>query len=71
MRQRKTIDTWQIWIDYGHGWEHECTEMTFKEARERSKEYHANCRCQVSIRFKRERIEQTESAQSKEVVVTA
>ncbi len=33
---RKTIDTWQLWADYGEGlgFEHEATEMNYKEGKE-------------------------------------
>lgn len=45
MYQRKTRDEYQIHVKYGslHGWEHEITEDTFQEARERRKEYRENC----------------------------
>jgi hypothetical protein len=44
MKTRKTRDEWQLHVNYGsHGWEHELTEDTFKEARERRKEYRENC----------------------------
>jgi len=45
MYQRKTIDEWQLHINYGYGngWEHEMSENTFQEARERIREYRENC----------------------------
>lgn len=43
MRERKTIDTWQIHVNYGSGWEHETTEFTFKDAREQRQTYRQNC----------------------------
>jgi hypothetical protein len=43
MYTRKTIDTWQLHVDYGQGWEHEISESTWKEMKERLKEYRENC----------------------------
>jgi hypothetical protein len=39
---RKTRDEWQLWADYGQGWEHEISEDSWKEMRERLKEYRIN-----------------------------
>ena len=33
--ERKTIDTWELQLNYGYGWEYTLTEYTKKEARER------------------------------------
>lgn len=33
--ERKTIDTWELQLNYGYGWEYTLTEYTRKEARER------------------------------------
>lgn len=43
--QRKTRDVWKLMVNYGygHGWEHELTEFTIAEARQRLKEYRENC----------------------------
>lgn len=41
-RQRKTRDEFQVWGNYGYGWDEECAEATRKEGRERLKEYRAN-----------------------------
>lgn len=43
--QRKTIDEYQIHVNYGYGdgWEHEISEDTLAEARQRAKEYRENC----------------------------
>lgn len=57
--QRKTRDTWQLWVRYGdtYGWEHELTEKTYKAAREQAKTYRENCpEYPVQIRYRRERI---------------
>lgn len=32
--ERKTIDTWELQLNYGYGWEYTLTEYTRKEARE-------------------------------------
>lgn len=40
--ERKTIDTWELQLNYGYGWEYTLTEYTRKEARERLKEYREN-----------------------------
>ena len=42
---RKTRDEFRLYVDYGHGqgWEHEVSENTRKEIKERQKEYQANC----------------------------
>jgi hypothetical protein len=39
---RKTYDEYQIWSNYGYGWEETCAEETYKEAKERLKEYREN-----------------------------
>lgn len=58
-RQRKTRDTWQLHVHYGQGWEHEVTEFTLREARQRQREYRENCpEYRTKIVLKRERITQ-------------
>ena len=39
---RKTVDRWDIMGNYGYGWECECSEYTFEEAKQRLKEYREN-----------------------------
>ena len=39
---RKTVDRWDIMSNYGYGWECEVSEYTFKEAKQRLKEYREN-----------------------------
>lgn len=39
---RKTVDRWDIMSNYGYGWECECSEYTYKEAKQRLKEYWEN-----------------------------
>jgi len=41
-RVRKTEDEWRLHANYGQGWEHETAEPTFKEIRQRAKEYRTN-----------------------------
>ena len=36
--ERKTIDTWELQLNYGYGWEYTLTEFTREEARARLKE---------------------------------
>lgn len=56
--ERKTRDTWQLWVNYGEGWEHECTEDTWRAIGERATEYRENCpQWARMIRLKREKIE--------------
>ena len=45
MYTRKTKDEFQLHVNYGygHGFEHEISEDTLKEASERKREYQANC----------------------------
>lgn len=42
---RKTRDEWRLMINYGsgHGWEFETAESTYKDIRQRKKEYAENC----------------------------
>lgn len=40
--QRKTRDEWHFLANYGGGWEHELTEDTRAEARQRLREYREN-----------------------------
>lgn len=39
---RKTVDRWDIMSNYGYGWECECSEYTWKDAKQRLKEYREN-----------------------------
>lgn len=54
--QRKTKDVYNIVTNYGYGWEVECTEDTYKEAKQRLKEYRENTSAQVKLKKKRERL---------------
>lgn len=39
---RKTIDEWHTLIDYGAGWEHECTDVSRRDALECAETYRLN-----------------------------
>ena len=56
--KRKTRDAYAIEVNYGygHGWEHEVTEDTWKDAREQLKCYRETCAYPVRARRFRERI---------------
>ncbi len=41
--QRKTRDEYQLWVNYGQGWEHEISEDTRAELNQRYREYRENC----------------------------
>lgn len=42
MYERKTIDVWKIFVNYGQGWEHEHTELTKKDLWRALREYREN-----------------------------
>lgn len=58
---RKTCDRYDIMTNYGYGWECECSESTYKEAKQRAKEYRENTNALVRVEKHRERIEQGDS----------
>lgn len=63
MYHRKTRDVWHILVNYGHGdgWEHECTEMSWREARDQLRTYRENVPgVAIKARRKRERIDENE-----------
>jgi len=41
--QRKTVDCWRMYVNYGYGWEHELTEYSKTEINDRKREYAENC----------------------------
>ncbi len=47
--QRKTQDEYILLTDYGYGWEEEVTEDTFREIRQRAREYLLNSTAQIRI----------------------
>jgi predicted metal-binding protein len=58
--KRKTRDRWDIMTNYGYGWECECSEYTWPEAKQTLKEYRDNAAGRFSVRIEkhRERIEE-------------
>lgn len=55
--KRKTRDRWDIMTNYGYGWECECSEYTWKEAKQTAREYRENIAGAVRIEKHREKIE--------------
>ena len=55
--QRKTVDRWDIMTNYSYGWECECSEYTWKEAKQTAQEYRENTIAAVRIVKHRERKE--------------
>lgn len=57
MYKRKTVDEYQLHINYGNGYEHEISEDTRKEIYQRVKEYRLNCpQWPVTVVIKRVKI---------------
>lgn len=54
---RKTVDRWDIETNYGYGWETECSEYTWAEAKQRLREYRENIRGAVRLVKRREKKE--------------
>ena len=54
--KRKTVDRWDIVTNYGYGWGVECSEYSYKEAKQTAKEYRENTTAQVLIEKHREAI---------------
>lgn len=42
-RKRTTIDTFQLWTNYGYGWEHECTEFNIHALNVQKRAYREAC----------------------------
>jgi len=53
--QRITRDEWQMWSNYGYGWEEESAASTFREIRDTVREYRENAP-QGSYKIKRVRV---------------
>jgi len=55
---RKTTDEYDILADYGfgHGYEVVCTEETYKEAKQRAREYRENDTAALDIKIKKRRV---------------
>lgn len=53
---RKTRDEFQVWGNYGYGWDEECSEPTRREGLARLREYRENGCGQYQLRHKRIRV---------------
>ena len=54
---RTTQDVWELYVNYGQGWEYELGEYSRKEIRDRVKEYRQNLpRYATKVVKKREKI---------------
>ena len=53
---RKTRDEYEVWTNYGYGWEVEVTASTYKEAKEIYRDYIENARGLIDIRIKKRRV---------------
>lgn len=53
--KRKTRDRWDIMTNFGYGWECETSEYTYKEARQRLKEYIENSCGRYDVRLEKHR----------------
>lgn len=53
--QRKTVDRWDIMTNFGYGWECECSEYTWKEAKEQVKCYRNNSFGRFDVRLEKHR----------------
>ena len=54
---RKTVDEYQIFTNYGYGWEVENTEDNYTDAKRSLKEYRENTKADVKLVKKRIKIE--------------
>jgi hypothetical protein len=43
MKNNRYLYGYKVMVNYGHGWEYECFEITLRDAKQRAKEYRANC----------------------------
>ena len=55
MKERKTIDRWDIETNYGDGWDVEYSAYTLKEAKQRYREYVENINGNVRLVKHREK----------------
>ena len=58
MYQRKTKDIYELWTNYGYGWECEVWEETRAKIKQRYKEYRENTNAELKIKKCRERLEE-------------
>ena len=59
MYQRKTKDIYELWTNYGYGWEVEVEEESYAEIKQRYKEYRENTNAAIKIKKRRERLEES------------
>lgn len=52
---RKTRDRYDIMTNYGYGWEAECSEYTWKEAKRTAREYRENACGRFSVKIEKHR----------------
>lgn len=52
--ERKTRDTYEIWTNYGYGWECECVEDNYKDLKVNLKAYRDNTN--ATIKWKKKRV---------------
>ena len=48
-RERKTVDAWEILVDYGQGWESECIELNYFSMLVNRRTYRENCNYPVKV----------------------
>lgn len=58
MYQRKTKDIYELWTNYGYGWECEVEEETRTEIKQRYREYVENTNAALKIKKRREKLEE-------------
>lgn len=56
MYKRKTRDRWDLMSNYGYGWECECSDYTYAEAKRTLKEYRENGKGAYKLEKHREKI---------------
>ena len=60
MYKRKTKDIYELWTNYGYGWECEVREETRAEIKQRYIEYAINTNAELKIKKRRERLEESQ-----------
>jgi hypothetical protein len=55
---RKTRDVWRFYVNYGHGWEHEHTDLTRAEKDVNKKAYAKDCGFPFKIVKGRDKIDE-------------
>ena len=53
--ERKTVDRWDIETNWGYGWETECSEYTYKEAKAQVNCYRENSCGRFAVRLVKRR----------------